>query len=308
MPCYHPIDGYAAQRSDDLPNGGFTASRKNAHIDIGMKVPCGQCIGCRLERSRQWAIRCVHENQMHDESCFVTLTYDDDNLPKGETLVREHCQLFFKRLRKKTPRIRLFYCGEYGDESKRPHYHALIFGWRPTDGKQLTNDDPPLYESKKLTETWGMGLCSFGDITFESAAYTARYCTKKITGDKARDHYSTVDPETGEITERTPEFMGCSQRPAIGIPFLEKYGRDIYEKDQVILRGKPMRPPRAYDKWAADNLPTLWENVRRSRFERTLERHPVNQNPDEFYETSWLRFKARIKIAHAKMKKRNEQR
>ena len=214
-----------------------------------MTVPCGQCIGCRLERSRQWAVRCVHEAQMHDDNCFVTLTYDDENLPYGETLVRSDFQKFMKRLIKNSrKKIRLFYCGEYGGETYRPHYHACLFGYRPDDPELFsTNGEYKLYTSKFLTKTWGLGHASFGELTFETAAYTARYCTNKITGEAAKHHYETMDPETGEIVERVPEFSGSSLRPGIGAPWLEKYGRDTYEKDAVILNGKAMKPPRFYD-------------------------------------------------------------
>lgn len=217
--------------------------------DQRMTVPCGQCVGCRLERSRQWAVRCVHEAQMHDDNCFVTLTYDDDYLPYGETLHRPDFQKFMKRLIKNSRRkIRLFYCGEYGDDTLRPHYHACLFGYRPDDPELFsTKGDYKLYTSKFLSKTWGLGHASFGELTFETAAYTARYCVKKITGKNAKVHYETMDPETGEITERVPEFSGSSRRPGIGATWLKKYGADTYLKNEVILRGMAMKPPRFYD-------------------------------------------------------------
>lgn len=145
-----------------------------------MTVSCGQCIGCRLERSRQWAVRCMHEKQMHDDACFITLTYDDDNLPFGETLVLSDWQKFMKRLVKKNGPIRFYHCGEYGDDTNRPHYHAILFGYRPDDPELFsTSGETKLYASPSLRNTWGMGHCTFGDATFETAAYVARYITKK---------------------------------------------------------------------------------------------------------------------------------
>lgn len=302
MPCYSPLEAYYG------PENQISFKVTEGYGDRPLKLPCGQCIGCRLEQSRQWAIRCVHENQMHNESCFVTLTYDDEHLPETGSLERRHVQLFFKRLRKKYGKLRTFYCGEYGETTSRPHYHALIFGWRPTDGKKLTNEDPPIYESEQLADVWGLGMCSFGEVTFESAAYTARYVTKKITGPMAKEHYTRTNLETGEIFELTPEFSGQSRRPGIGIPFIEKYGKDIYEKDQIIARGMPMRPPRAYDKWAEHNLPELWRTVRRKRQQAHQENHPAKRDPSETYKGSFNHFRAQIKIAHDKLGKRDEHR
>lgn len=244
-----------------------------------MTVPCGQCIGCRLERSRQWAIRCVHEYQMHDEGCFITLTYDDDFLPYGASLYKPDFQNFMKRLRKKLPqKIRYFMCGEYGDTTQRPHYHALVFGWRPDDPGLFTQSGEfQLYDSKTLTDTWGMGHASFGEITFETAAYTARYVTKKITGDAAAEHYSVIDSETGEIFERLPEYSAASRDPAIGASWLTRYGRDAYEKDEVVMRAQKMRPPRAYDQAIEVLDPRLWQTVRakreRDRFRKYVAPH-----------------------------------
>lgn len=243
VPCYSPLDGW---RHRDT--GGFTTRPDLAIRDAPLTVPCGQCIGCRLERSRQWAIRIVHEGQMHEDNCFVTLTYSDDNLPPGRTLVLEDWQKFMKRLIKRVGPVRFYHCGEYGETTQRPHYHAILFGWRPPDPCLFsTSGEHPLYESPMLTSIWGLGHVTFGDLTFDTAAYVARYVTKKITGAIADDHYTHIDPETGEITWRKPEYSTMSRRPGIGKKWLEKYGRDTYDKDQVILNGRALTPPKAYD-------------------------------------------------------------
>lgn len=186
---------------------------------------------------------------MHDDNCFITLTYDDEYLPYGGTLDRSDFQKFMKRLRKSVGKCRVFYCGEYGETTFRPHYHACIFGYRPDDPSLFSQQGEfPLYESPTLTNIWGRGHASFGELTFDTAAYTARYVTKKITGAAAADHYTRMDPETGEVHFLEPEFSGQSRRPGIGLPWLAKYGRDTYDKDEVILQGRSMRPPRAYDR------------------------------------------------------------
>ncbi len=265
VPCYCPLDGWRHKDTN-----GFTMRPDLAQRDAPLTVPCGQCIGCRLERSRQWAVRCVHESQMHDDNCFVTLTYSEDCLPYGETLHRPDFQKFMKRLLKNTgTRIRVYYCGEYGDTTHRPHYHACLFGWRPSDQILFSQSgEYPLYESPFLTKTWGLGHATFGELTFDTAAYTARYVTKKVTGERAGDHYTTIDPDTGEIFTRIPEFSGMSRRPGIGTPWLQKYGRDTYDKDEVILQGRAMKPPKAYDRIFEHTDPDQFFCVSQKRLER----------------------------------------
>lgn len=266
MPCYTPLRGYHRKTSANYPNGGFTTRPSEGFHDRHLTIPCGQCIGCRLERSRQWAIRCMHEAQLHQECSFITLTYDDNNLPFGYSLELQDFQKFMKRLRKSQGPLRFYMCGEYGETTHRPHYHALIFGWRPNDPELFSKSgEHNLYESPTLTKIWGLGHATFGELTFETAAYVSRYCTKKITGDKAEEHYRWVDHETGEIHQRTPEFSTMSRRPGIGLPWLEKFGRETYDHDSIVMNGQLMRPPRSYDKQFEQIDPQTWQAVRRKR-------------------------------------------
>ena len=176
------------------------------------QVPCGQCIECRLAKSRDWANRCMLEAKQHDDNCFLTLTYDDKHLhfaqhvdvDSGEVdirpvLFKRDLQLFFKRLRKKMQKygfdnIRYFACGEYGDEGGRPHYHVILFNCTFPDLKQAGYSDvcpdKPMFKSKTLDEIWQKGACMVAEVNWETCAYTARYCMKKITGvnKKQRDH------------------------------------------------------------------------------------------------------------------------
>jgi len=223
---------------------------------------------------------------MHDESCFVTLTYDDDFLPYGATLYKPDYQKFLKRLRKKYE-VRYFLGGEYGDTTQRPHYHAILFGWRPDDPELFTEsaDGLKLYTSKELSSLWGMGHATFGEATFDSASYCAGYTRKKITGDAAWEHYASYCPDTGEIFERQPEFGAMSLKPGIGASWLEKYGRDSYEKDQVILKGKAMKPPRFYDTKIEVTDPQLWQTTRRRRAVDAFKKyHPTQIDPDAAYQ------------------------
>lgn len=215
-----------------------------------LTLPCGQCIGCKLRRSVEWAMRCMHERQMHDDSCFVTLTYRPEDLPLQGQLVYRHFQLFMKRLRKQRGSVRFFMAGEYGGLYGRPHFHALLFGTDFLDRvpyKRMASGSW-LYTSAVLDKLWGGGFSSVGDVTFESAAYVARYCTKKITGRAAESHYERVDESSGEIYQLEPEFAGMSLKPGIGETWYRKYMAEVLCRDAVIVNGVAVKPPRYYDR------------------------------------------------------------
>jgi len=233
----------------------------SAQPDDPVKLPCGQCIGCRLDRSRQWAIRCVHEASLYERNCFITLTFDNENLPKSGSLDVRDFQLFMKKLRKRfrgfqeflidgelRRPIRFFHCGEYGEKHLRPHYHACLFNFDFEDRKLWSvRAGIRLYVSEELQSLWPFGFSTVGDVTFESAAYVARHITKKVTGDRAEEHYQRFDPSTGEVFDLEPEYTTMSRRPGIGKPWLTKYMSDVYPADRVVLRGRELRPPKYYD-------------------------------------------------------------
>lgn len=236
-----------------------------------LPLPCGQCIGCRLERSRQWAIRCMHEAATHQKSSFLTLTYNPESLPNDRSLNKNHLQKFFRSLRKRTGlKLRYFSCGEYGEKLSRPHYHAILFGYDFPDKEIFfTRAGITSYRSAFLDEVWGRGQCLIGDVTFESAGYVARYCTKKITGPKKAEHYFTVD-EYGELHEGLePEFSLMSLKPGIGSEYLAQFQGDIYPHDRVVImrKGKPVvqKPPRYYDNIYERIEPELFEALKKAR-------------------------------------------
>ena len=267
MPCYSPLKGFYSE------NGGWVRRLALARAPVEvLEVPCGQCIGCRLEKSRQWAIRIMHESQSWDSNSFLTLTYE--NLDHGPSLVPKHFTDFMKRLRKTGEKVRYYQCGEYGELNRRPHHHAAMFNYWPSDAKILTRTgEHTLYESEKLNDIWGHGQVSFGTLTFESAAYVARYVTKKVNGKLAREHYKHVDPKTGEIHQLHPEYATMSRRPGIGRDWVKRFGTDTYEKDEVIMRGRAMRPPRTYDINMETQNPELLEQVKEKREERALKKY-----------------------------------
>lgn len=254
MPCFSPLRAFYSREIGSSGKRGITFDRGASFSGSPLRLPCGQCVGCRLERSRQWAIRCLHENKMHaGNSCFVTLTFHPDHLPDDGSLNKKTLSAFCKRLHNRLLKtrgvgIRYYGCGEYGDENGRPHYHLLIFGWRPEDGRLYSKNHrgEELYSSKYLEEVWPFGMCLFGEVTFDSAAYVARYVMKKITGDKAALYYEAVSSD-GEIYSMVPEFTVMSRRPGIGYAYFEKYGREAYDHDSVVVNGREVRPPKFYD-------------------------------------------------------------
>lgn len=270
MPCFRPLRAYRVA-------GGVSFSER-AESNFGaspMMLPCGRCAGCKLERSRQWAVRCVHEAQMHTFNCAITLTYSDEHLP-GPSLVYEDFQLFLKRLRKHYPprSIRYFGCGEYGERRGRPHFHALLFGvdFRDKIPDKDTSAGSKQWISAFLDSVWGFGRCTVGEASFETAAYIARYCLDKITGPMAADHYRRVDESSGEITYLEPEFNFMSLKPGIGATWLDRFGRsDVFPHDRVVSRGFEAKPPRYYDKRLSEVDPERWKEVKYAREERAFE-------------------------------------
>lgn len=252
MPCYHPLDAWRARKPGPDGKRRVVFSRREAtRWAEYLPLPCGQCIGCRLERSRQWAVRCMHEASGYAENSFVTLTYAPEHLPEGGTLVKRDYQLFMKRLRKfyEGERISYFHCGEYGERLERPHYHACLFGvWFPDQRFYKSGPDgSPLFTSEALSRLWPYGNALIGAVTFESAAYVARYCVAKVTGPEAAGWYMHVD-EDGVITDRVPEYVTMSRRPAIGARWYEQFGAEVRRDDTVVVRGVEAKPPRYYDK------------------------------------------------------------
>ncbi len=247
MTCYYPLTAFypiEGKKPVFNPNLGYR--------DKVIKLPCGRCIGCRLQRSKNWAIRCLHESKMHQESSFVTLTYDPRHLPTDENLSVDEHKLFVKRLRKYydkyySKRFKFYMAGEYGENFGRPHYHYCFFGIDFPDKKKWRKNhmNQQVYVSDTLSKIWGKGNCEIGSVTFESAAYVARYICKKINGDMAEEHYKHVTLK-GELVNRTPEFNIMSRRPGIGKTFYDQFRDDIFPNDECIIKGCKMQPPSYY--------------------------------------------------------------
>lgn len=308
MPCYKPLKAYKT------PTGKIIF-----YDSPGVKefpIPCQRCIGCRLDKSKEWAMRCMHEASLHDQNSFITLTYNDKNLPYNTSLVKEDVQKFFKRLRKRIQpkKIRYYYCGEYGDKNGRPHYHILLFGYNYPDWVRLPHKSPSgrdLYTSPILEKDWKLGFVQIGDVTYESAAYTARYIMKKVmgkgkdeidpkTGLKPYERYA-YDELTGEVTgihEILPEYTSMSRgrrsdnNGGIGYRWHTRYSSDTY-KDSITVNGFPNKVPRYYDQLLQEKNPDLADDIKAQRALKAYE--STDNSPD--------RLKAREKVAKAKTTK-----
>ena len=195
-------------------------------------LPCGKCLGCRVDKARTWAIRCLHESQMHDANSFITLTMSDEHL---HDICKDDLQRFFKRLRKALggKRVSYYAVGEYGELSRRPHYHALVFGWFPHDAYYWSgNGKNALFRSPFLERLWPFGNSLVGGVTYESACYCTRYCAKALS-------------DGG--------FALMSRRPAIGKEWWSVYQSEVIAHDGCHVPNTDcfVRPPRYYDQQSA---------------------------------------------------------
>lgn len=248
-----------------------------------IKLPCGRCIGCRIAKSKEWAVRIMHEAQFSDTCCFLTLTFDEDRLFEwfynkgiGEKKARlkamqllwsldlKTYQDFMKRLRKKVSpkKIRFFHCGEYGSKKGRPHHHAIIFGYDFPDRvlksyKKIKGDIINYYISDELSELWPFGFHIISEVTENSAGYCARYVTKKINGDMSDLYYNG----------RKKEYITMSRNKGIGYQWFEKYGKtDCFPQDFVLDQKQfKMKPPRYYDKLYDLECPDDFDLIKKAR-------------------------------------------
>lgn len=213
-----------------------------------------------------------HERQLHRHNAFITLTYDDDNIPADGSLRPGDLVKFWKRLRKSGAQLRYYAAGEYGGRTHRPHYHACVFGHDWADAQPWKKmKDYELRISAQLNQQWGHGQCIIGDVTFETAAYTSRYVLK--TQDQ-RD-YARLDTETGELIPLIRPFARMSLRPAIARTWIERYSADIYSdsangdaKDQIAVRGRLMRPAKYYDQYMSLVDTARMERIKEQRRSR----------------------------------------
>lgn len=203
---------------------------KSVQVVTGITIPCGKCLICRQNRAREWAQRLTHELEFHHQYCFITLTYSDEYLPIIQdevTLWKPDLQLFWKRLRKDLGgkiRIKYLACGEYGDRTSRPHYHAIIFGWQPSDSIRIS---PDVVSSETLEKLWKFGQVAVGAVTQESIHYVTGYVLKKL-------------PKKA-LGNRKAEFICVSQ--GMGLKYATMYQEDVVNGSLLtngVEKGIPM--------------------------------------------------------------------
>lgn len=257
MACYKPLTGYQFYKRKSINHNGkspiqFGLEALMRHLDTQsgpvpesskeLKLPCRKCVGCGLDRAREWAIRCMHEARYYSKSSFITLTYSTPNLPPHKSLRKKDFVDFMKRLKVNLERkhgvtdLRYYMCGEYGDNTHRPHYHAVLFGWDFPDRVEVPNNpwaSDPLYDSAFLSETWGLGIVRVGNLTPSSCAYVARYVMKKIFGMEGKSAY--------EATQRIPPYNGMSK--GIGRRYFKDFSGDMFPCDYLVTEDDYRRVP-----------------------------------------------------------------
>lgn len=271
MKCYSPQRVIITPRGKDGKRVvKFIGNTDSQYVGNG-EIPCGKCIGCRLAYSSEWGVRCYLESTLHKHNHFVTLTYDDDNLPyelradedglpiKVGNLVHKDLTLFFKKLRfdyeSKDDHIgiRYFACGEYGDHTSRPHFHIVFFNL-PLDDLMIYKknfDGSIYYNSDRLSKIWGKGHVVIAPVTFESAAYVARYVMKKQIGNPGKSYV--------EFNKLNKEFVTMSRRPGIARNYFDSNYKTIYRDDEVLVptnKGvRSFKPPSYFDRLYTDINP-----------------------------------------------------
>ncbi len=267
----------------------FRGSMVKRVVKDFVEVPCGKCIGCRLEYSRQWANRLMLELQYNDSAYFVTLTYNDEHVPtsfyEGDfgdvypslTLNKRDFQLFMKRLRKafSNDEIRFYAAGEYGTNTMRPHYHAIIFGLHLNDlvpfGKSELNYQ--YYTSESLQRVWSIvpkgevydpdkhniGFVSVASVSWETCAYVSRYVTKKLTGDESFFY---------ELFSICPPFSLMSRKPGIGRKWYDDHP-DCMDSEYINIStpegGRKFRPPKYFERLFEMDEPELSAELKETR-------------------------------------------
>lgn len=265
MSCYHPYKLFDV--GDRTPDGKikyFMAPfyfdeirKKNGVFTREYKVArCGKCIGCRLDKAKEWSVRCVLESKYHEYNYFITLTYEDNN---EASLIKKDLQDFLKRIRKRIY-CRYFGCGEYGEQSMRRHFHLLLFCDDPIEDLKYwyNRNGKPTYKSDWLTERWSHGLVDITTFSYKTAGYVARYCCKKMNTDNRL--FEGLDLEA--------PYIVMSRRPGIGAQFFKDH-KEIYECDELFISNEDTviktKPPFYFDKLLEKIDPDLLTQVKEAR-------------------------------------------
>lgn len=276
------------------------SDKKRIEIDDWIKnwseieIPCGQCIECRLKKAQDWAIRLYKELDKHNYRYFITLTYDNEHMPRSivdpnlGSLRKKDMQEFLKSWRAGTNKVsdkykpgnlKYFYCGEYGETTSRPHYHIIAFcdneipdlkHWGSSGGL-------PVWRSEKIEKYWGMGNILIGTVTYESCSYVARYIMKKQLG---------LTGSIYDIAGILPPYTNMSK--GIG-NISEQEILSIFSQDYInILKGdkvKSVKPPKDYEDKLREIDPDYYEFIKENRRRlRIQSRESIKNGSDISYE------------------------
>lgn len=260
MACTNPIRGYV-----NAEGPGITLDVSKGFYDAPRYVPCKRCLHCRMAHARSLAIRCTHEASLYAKNCMVTFTYDPEHLPENQSLQPEDMQKCIKRIRRAGFEIRYFYCGEYGDQTKRPHYHLLCFNedFR-FDGEDLPGQKAhAAWTSPTLAKLWGKGFIHVTPITTASASYVARYTLKKQSA--AEDETALFRNDGKVCWTVNPEFQFQSTKPGLGQKWIAANYKNVYPYGTVVVDGYEVATPLYYDLWLEKNDPIMFQWFRETR-------------------------------------------
>lgn len=269
MACLHPIPAWRT------PGGVVLREPQEDRPGIRhLRLPCGGCLQCRMDKARDWAVRCQLELQDHSAACWATLTYADEHLPP--TLQKSQLSAWVKRLRARLPekRIRFFASGEYGERTQRPHYHSVLFG---------------IDECEDIEKAWPYGMVRVDPITPAAIAYVAGYTSKKVGW--RMEPRERVDPETGEVYEWQPPFLLMSRNPGIGGE-ARKHWRSW--RNSCLWHGREVPVPRfLHDAYKAHASPLQLEKLQE---EKDLKSTHVPTNFHLDYQHNQLKAKALLAL------------
>lgn len=263
MACAQPQTAYYGRTLNESGKRSIVFNRSDRYLGSDLKyinplqVPCGKCLGCKADQALMWSIRAYHESTLHKQNCFVTLTYDDKNLPTDNKINKRELQLFFKRLRKQIEPTKLRYiaCGEYGDATRRPHYHAIIFGLDFLHDKITITDE--LYSSPTLLDAWQLGHVTVAPVTMSSICYVCGYVMKKMN-----------DEDT---------FNLMSRRPGIGHDWLKKFKSDLTRTGIVTIEGREYAIPPRYILWDEEDFAPIKAERKKFAKEASKKFDPVEK-------------------------------
>lgn len=290
MKCFFPKPAWYSKTK--AANGGFAITFKiaEAQTDYQILVPCGGCLGCRMTRKMDWAMRISHEARYHQKSMFLTLTFRPSDLPLDNSLSKGIMQKYIQDLRNyaRGERISYFLAGEYAPGKKknpqtgipfpgRPHYHLIILGAEFDDQVSIDTGSKgdTVYTSADCEKLWPYGNNYIGKVTPASAAYCAGYIVDKMTGPLGELHYVTDDPEEG-LLNIEPEFQLQSTRPALGKSWFDEYHADI-QKGFITDKGQKREVPRAYERWLEQYFPENYDEYLERKMDAVDLRDPDNK-------------------------------